>query len=102
MIYSDIQTHYISSSQDKRLVRYDVICIDKDTYLVKVFDHRHFNRAMSDYYVEVASLEITREAYNLENNVGSASVVRNQLQLSFADHVLVKCQQHRDSMEIIS
>lgn len=101
MIFSDVQTHYINSEHDKRLVRYDIVCIDDDKYIVKVIDNRHFNRATPDYYTEVASFEITRDAYNLENSVGSASIVRNRLQLTFAQHILVKCQQHRDAMAIV-
>lgn len=51
------------------------------------------------WLLEAASFEITRDAYELENNIGSLFVVRHRLQISFSEHVLVKCQQHRDSMD---
>ena len=99
MIFSDVETHYISSHQDSRLVRYDVIKTDDDTYVVKVIDNKHQNRALPHYYLEIATLVITRDDFNLENNIGSASVVRNRMPTTFSGHVLVKCQQHRDSLD---
>ena len=101
MIYSSIQSHYISSNSDKRLVKYDIICIDDNRYIVKVIDNRHFLRSTPDYYSEVFTFEVTRKAYEMENNIGSASVVRHRLQLTFAEHILVKCQQHLDSMDVL-
>lgn len=99
MIFSDVETHYISSNQNSRLVRYDVIKTDDDTFVVKVIDNKALNNAQRDYFTEVATLIITRDDFNLENNIGSASVVRNRMPTTFNGHVLVKCQQHRDSLD---
>lgn len=99
MIFSDVETHYISSNQDSRLVRYDIIKTDEDTYVVKVMDSIHHNTTRRDDFPEVATLIITRDDFNLENNIGSASVVRNRMPTTFSGHVLVKCQQHRDSLD---
>lgn len=101
MIFSNVATHYISSNDDEHLVRYDIITVDKDKFIVKVIDNSHFRRATPEFHSELASFEITREAYALENNIGSSSVVRHRTQVTFAEHVLVKCQQHRDAMAFL-
>lgn len=99
MIFSNVETYYISSNKNNRLVRYDVIKFDEDTFIVKAFDSEYRDKALPSFIFEIATLHINREDFNLENNVGSSSVVRNRLPTSFHGHVLVKCQQHRDSLD---
>ncbi|EKY3198941.1 hypothetical protein ACSDIA_000445 [Cronobacter turicensis] len=99
MILSDVETHYINSNESARLVRYDLIKIDEDNFIIKVFDNEYRGKTLPSFIHEVAELKVTREDYNYENDIGSSSVVRNRLPTTFHGHVLVKCQQHRDSLE---
>ncbi|ELY4559610.1 hypothetical protein ACP6PU_003664 [Cronobacter dublinensis] len=99
MIISDVETYYIYSNESTRLVRYDVIKTDADTFIVKVFDNEYHGKAFPSFMYEIAEFRVTRDDFNLENNIGSTSVLRNRLPTSFNGHVLVKCQQHRDSLE---
>lgn len=98
MIMSDVETHYINTNDNSRLVRYDVIKIDEDNYIIKVFDNEYHSETLPSFMYEVAEFKITRDDYNYENDIGSSSVVRNRLPTTFYGHVLVKCQQHRDSL----
>jgi hypothetical protein len=38
MIFANVETYYVSSKTDSRLIRYDVIKINNDVYQVKVID----------------------------------------------------------------
>ncbi|MEB8638902.1 hypothetical protein P2G74_02835 [Cronobacter muytjensii] len=99
MVMSEVETYYINSSDNSRLVRYDVIKIDDDSFVVKVFDNEYLGKSLPSFMYEIAEIKINRDDFNLENNIGSTSVLRNCLPTSFNGHVLVKCQQHRDSLE---
>lgn len=99
MIFSEVETHYINSNTDSRLVRYDVIRIDDDTFVVNVFDVQQRSSSPSGSFTNSAILKITRDDYESENNIGSSSVVRNRMPTTFQNHILVKCQQHRDSLD---
>ncbi|MEG3112016.1 hypothetical protein SC127_14900 [Pantoea sp. T14] len=100
MIFSEVETHYINSNTDSRLVRYDVIRIDDDTFVVNVFDVQQRSASPSGSFTNSATLKITRDDYESENNIGSSSVVRNRMPTTFQNHILVKCQQHRDSLDL--
>lgn len=99
MIFSNVVTHYINSNKDSRLVRYDVIKVDDDTFVVNVTHEAHNSVAPAGAIAEISTFKITREDYRSENDIGSVSVVRNQMATTFEGHVLVKCQQHRDSLD---
>lgn len=99
MIFSEVETHYINSNTDSRLVRYDVIRIDDDTFVVNVFDVQQRSASPSGSITNSATFKITRNDYESENNIGSSSVVRNRMPTTFQNHILVKCQQHRDSLD---
>lgn len=99
MIFSDVVTHYINSNIDSRLVRYDVIKVDDDTFVVNVISPPHHGASPDNHSFEISTFNVTREDYRAENDIGSLSVVRNQMATTFEGHVLVKCQQHRDSLD---
>lgn len=99
MIYSQIETRYITSSSKERLVRYDRVMINHDTYVVKVWDDQQRGISPPSSIVEVASLTFTRESYNQEYGIGGFQrVVNRDSTPAFEDHVWKKCQEHRNSI----
>jgi hypothetical protein len=55
MIYSSIKTHYLSAESGDRLVRYDIIATDSDTYLVKVIDEQKARWLSLNHYYSLIS-----------------------------------------------
>ncbi|WP_210484162.1 hypothetical protein [Pantoea ananatis] len=99
MIYSNIQTRYITSTKNNRLVRYDLIVIDEDTYVVKVWDDQQRGLSKPGSIIELDSLEFTRADYKAANGMGGfPRSVSSGFPVSFEGHVLNKCQEHRDSL----
>jgi len=99
MIYSKIDTRYITSSSNERLVRYDRIKIDNDTYAVKIWDDQHQEISPTSSIVEMANLNFTRADYNKEYGIGSfQGGVGKESPPAFDDYVWNKCQEHRNSM----
>lgn len=45
MVMSEVETYYINSNDNSRLVRYDVIKIDDDSFVVKVFDNEYLGKS---------------------------------------------------------
>lgn len=63
MIY-DVKTYYINSKTDARLIRYDVIKLNDDTYKVKVFDDQQRGISHPSLVAQIDDFQITREEYN--------------------------------------
>lgn len=99
MIYSNIRTHYLTSNSNDRLVRYDVIEIDEDNYLVKVIDDEQKELTPSCSLIEVFKLSFTRGTYKSDESIGSNNMFRQDITPSFEGYILQKCQKHRDSLD---
>ncbi|HBQ5655127.1 TPA: hypothetical protein L7569_004629 [Klebsiella pneumoniae] len=99
MIYSRIETRYITSGINTRLVRYDAIYVDDDTIVVKVFDDQQRGISPPNSIIEVATLNFTKEEYKSEQGIGGLQrSVQSRMPPSFEDHVWDKCQEHRNSL----
>lgn len=99
MIYSQIETRYITSSNDDRLVRYDSIRINADTFVVKVWDDQQQGIAPPSQIIEVAKLVITRDLYRSAYGLGGFQMsVARESPPAFEDYVWQNCQKHRDSI----
>ncbi len=64
MIFSNVETYYVSSKTDSRLIRYDVIKINNDVYQVKVIDDQQRGITHPSLLVQLDDFEITRAEYN--------------------------------------
>lgn len=96
MIYKNIQTYYIDNGQDTRLVKYEVIKINDQKYVVKVFDDQQ--RAISPPHniVEIDTLIFTQEDYLKDTGqVGFQTAIRDRMPNSFEGHILDKLEEHR-------
>lgn len=99
MIYSNIQTRYITSSKSGRLVRYDLIQTDSDTYVAKVWDDQQRGLSKPGSIVELDSLKFTRSEYQSFYGMGGfQKSVPSSQPPSFEGYIWEKCQEHRDSI----
>lgn len=97
MIYA-VTTYYINSKTDANLMRYDVINLDSDTYLVKVFDNQQHGISTPDLLSQVAEFEITRADYNARFQVGNRAIVKMNSDPGFENTIRDRLQEHRDSL----
>lgn len=70
MIYN-VKTYYINSITDDRLIRYDVIKLNDDTYQVKVFDDQQRGISHPSLVAQIDDFQITREEYTKSIRQGS-------------------------------
>lgn len=99
MIYSNVKTHYIDNGQGTRLVKYDVIKISNQKYVVKVFDDQQRSISPPHNIVEIDTLVFTHEDYMRDTGQGGFQTsVMDRMPNSFDGHVLEKCQEHRNSL----
>ncbi|MEH3414031.1 hypothetical protein [Phytobacter diazotrophicus] len=100
MIYSSIKTHYLSAESSDRLVRYDVIAIDADTYLVKVIDEQKSTLSDPKPLILIDQFRVTRSDYfeHYGIHVVQQAITFN-LPPSFEDYLLLYCQRHRNKYE---
>lgn len=99
MFYSHIETRYITSESNERLVRYDRIKIDNDTYVVKVWDDQQRGISQPSLIHEVETIRFTRSSYNEEYGLGGFQrTVAKEFPPAFEDYVWKKCQEHRNSI----
>ncbi|HEB0857081.1 TPA: hypothetical protein RY260_005048 [Citrobacter freundii] len=98
MIFPIVKSVYINSKTDSRLIRYDVIRTDPDTYLVKVFDNQQRGISVPDLISQIAEFEITRAAYNEKYQVGNCVVVKMNADPGFENTIDGELQAHRDSL----
>ncbi|EJB8473951.1 hypothetical protein MW376_004105 [Citrobacter freundii] len=98
MIFPIVKSVYINSKTDSRLIRYDVIRTDPDTYLVKVFDNQQRGISVPDLISQISEFEITRAAYNEKYQVGNRVVVKMNADPGFENTIDGELQAHRDSL----
>ncbi|QLW75090.1 hypothetical protein HV139_13690 [Citrobacter freundii] len=98
MIFPIVKSVYINSKTDSRLIRYDVIRTDPDTYLVKVFDNQQRGISVPGLISQIAEFEITRAAYNEKYQVGNRVVVKMNADPGFENTIDGELQAHRDSL----
>jgi len=98
MIYSDVKTFYISSKTDSRLVRYDVIKLDADTFTVKVVDEQQHGVAQPNILIQVAQFDITRQQYIDKYDIGNRAKVRIEMAPSFEDAIHEFLLEHRNTI----
>lgn len=97
MIYSSINTHYISAESGDRLVRYDIIATDSDTYLVKVIDEQKSTIADPKPLILIDQFELSRSDYYEHYGIDVARQgITFNLPPSFEEYLLIHCQLHRN------
>lgn len=90
MIYQDTTTYYISSSKNPHLVKYELIRMQDDDYLVKVFDEQTKGIAEPKHIVQIDEFKIAHASYQQEQNDSSQS---------YEMHVQACCQDHRNKLD---
>lgn len=98
MIYRNVETHYINSNTDARLVRYDVIKIDDDTYRVKVIDEQQQGIAQPNLLIQIDQFDLTRHQYNEKYDVGNRAIVRAEILPGFENTISDYLQNHRNKI----
>ncbi|KOO17457.1 hypothetical protein AC068_17425 [Morganella morganii] len=95
MRYSKIKTYYLIKSghgHHDNMVRYDIITISKDEYLISVLYGKHGEPS------RVIEFNFTREEYEKQHGCNGCMIHFND-PVSFEDALDMKCQEHRDSLE---
>ena len=96
MIYSNIKTYYINSEDDLRVVRYDLIKIDNDTYQVKVIDEQQRGINHPSSLVQIDDFLITRNDYNKKYPTGFQRSVSLEMAPGFENSIEGILQNHRN------
>lgn len=100
MIYSNVKTYYISDdTTGSRLVRYDVITISRDEYLIKVFADQQRDISPPHSIILVDEFKFTRSEYIKRHDIGNSSMVRRDMASTFEGDVLNRCREHRNSLK---
>ncbi len=99
MIYN-VTTYYINSKSNSRLIRYDLIKLDDDTYHVKVFDDQQCGISHQSLVVQIDDFQITREEYNKKYQISSGFQTRVAINQppGFENTIIDSLQKHRDSI----
>lgn len=97
MIYG-AKTYYINSSKDPRVIRYDVITIDKDTYRVKVVDDQSRGISPPSHLVQLDEFLITRDDYNKKYPSGFQQTVIAEMAPGFENTIPDILQKHRNKL----
>lgn len=97
MLY-DVNIYYLNSKTDNHLIRYDVIKIDNNTYLVKVIDKWQQDGTAPNLLRQVGEFHITREEYIAKYNVGNLGMVKMHPAPGFENTIKDRLQEHRDSL----
>lgn len=96
MIYSNVNTYYINSNSDPRLIRYDVIQLNNDIYQVKVFDDQQRGLSHPSLMVQIDDFQITREEYDKKYPSGLQQAVTVNTAPGFESTITDALQKHRD------
>ncbi|MGP3590116.1 hypothetical protein [Vagococcus sp. WN89Y] len=96
MIYQDIRTYYLSGAKNQRMVKYELIRLQGDDYLVKVFDEQTQGIADPKHIVQIDEFKITRAGYQEEHHSSGA---QSELANSFEWYVQSCCQDHRNKLD---
>lgn len=100
MIYTDITTLYITSANNQRLVRYDVIKKSADDYIVKVFDEQTKGIAEPKILIQVDEFEVTQQNYRIEYDIGGPQKsVKISIPPTFEGYLRHKLQDHRNKLD---
>jgi len=97
MIYS-AQTYYISSETDARLIRYDVIKLNNDTYQVKVFDDQQRGISPPSLVEQINDFLITREEYVKNQSLGFSEPDEIEMSSGFEYSIHDVLQKHRNKL----
>ncbi len=97
MIYN-VKTYYINSKTDARLIRYDVIKLNDDTYQVKVFDDQQRGISHPSLVAQIDDFQITREEYNKKYPSGFNQPVRTEMAPGFENTIHDSLQKHRNTL----
>lgn len=100
MIYTDITTFYITSDNNQRLVRYDVVKKSADGYIVKVFDEQTKGIAEPKIIIQVDEFEVTQQNYRIEYKIGGPQrSVKISVPPTFECYLRHKLQDHRNKLD---
>ncbi|MDE5192637.1 hypothetical protein PYX08_20220 [Citrobacter freundii] len=100
MIYTDIMTLYITSENNQRLVRYDVVKKSDDDYFVKVFDEQTKGIADPKILIQVDEFEVTQQNYRVEYDIGGPQKsVKISIPPTFEGYLRHKLQDHRNKLD---
>ncbi|WP_448309617.1 hypothetical protein [Pantoea sp. PGP6] len=99
MMHTNIKTYYIDKGMNSRLVRYDVIRVADDKFIVKVLDDQQSATSAPSSIVEIDTLEFTLAQYLQDTGQGGfQTMIRDRMPNSFEGHVHEKCQEHRNGL----
>ncbi len=100
VIYTDVMTFYITSENNQRLVRYDVIKKSADDYIVKVFDEQTKGIAEPKILIQVDEFEVTQQNYRIEYDIGGPQKsVKISIPPTFEGYLRHKLQDHRNKLD---
>jgi len=100
MIYQDIKCFYISGNKNNRLVKYELVRLQGDDYLVKVFDEQTKGIADPKHIIQIDEFKVSRASYQEEHHSsGLQTAVKSQLPSSFEWYVQSCCQDHRNKLD---
>lgn len=96
----DYTSFYISAGSYGRLLRYDVIAMDYESYLVKVFDEKDDADSQQKALIKIDEFILRRSDFNreFEKNGFEISFKYNRAP-SFESYLYVSCQIHRERIE---
>lgn len=95
----DYTSFYISCNYHGRLIRYDVIKLDYESYLVKVFDDKSNEMSDSNLLVKISEFQLTRSDFlQAFEKDGFALAKKNNRPPTFDNYLYISCQLHRNGI----
>lgn len=94
----NFSSYYLISKSSDRLIRYDIIKISDDCYVIKAFDLQQQGLAQPKVLLEIEEFRVTKQEWIDEYQIGSNSATKIHQAPSFESALLDKCQKHRNGI----
>lgn len=93
----DYTSFYISCEKHGRLIRYDVIKLDYESYLVKVFDGETTESSFPKLLIQVDEFQLTRSDFlQAFEEDGFELAIKYNRPPTFESYLYISCQLHRN------
>lgn len=96
----DYTSFYISSQDHGRLLRYDVIKLDYESYLVKVFDEKKGVTSPARSVIQTDEFQLARSDFlHAFEKDGFSLAVKYNRPPTFESYLYISCQEHRNGID---
>ena len=98
MSFKKFDSYYLRSDTSLRLIRYDIINLDEDTYVVKVFDEIKEDKGLPYRVNIIDEFTLKRADYITKYGIGDRSTIKMHMPPTFESSIDTEVQEHRNRL----